>query len=69
MKKIINILPICILFFALLAGWFYWFQWRPAQIRKNCTWVKKYYNNEEYWWQNDLSDYRACLSSKGLEYR
>lgn len=20
----------------LIAGWFYWFQWRPAEIRKSC---------------------------------
>lgn len=20
----------------LIAGWFYWFQWRPADIRKSC---------------------------------
>jgi len=25
-----------ILFGLLVLGWFYWFQWRPAQIRKDC---------------------------------
>ncbi len=20
----------------MLIGWFYWFQWRPSEIRKNC---------------------------------
>lgn len=24
----------------LLSGWFYWFQFRPAQIKHDCSWVK-----------------------------
>lgn len=24
------------IFLALFSGWFYWFQWRPAQIRSKC---------------------------------
>ena len=27
---------IIILILFLIAGWFYWFQWRPAEIRKSC---------------------------------
>ena len=33
-KKIIIISSILIIL--ILAGAFYWFQWRPTQIRKNC---------------------------------
>lgn len=42
----------------LLAGWFYWFEYRPEMIRKDCTWnaiealeaggkdtLDSYYNN------------------------
>jgi hypothetical protein len=37
-----SIMKILIIFIAVLsliiitAGWFYWFQWRPSQIRKQC---------------------------------
>lgn len=24
----------------LIAGWFYWFEFRPAKIRQECSWVK-----------------------------
>lgn len=23
-----------------IIGWFYWFQWRPTQIKHDCSWVK-----------------------------
>lgn len=23
----------------VVGGWFYWFAWRPVQIRKDCAWV------------------------------
>lgn len=26
----------------LLVGWFYWFQYRPAKIRHDCSWVKRH---------------------------
>ncbi len=48
----------------LLAGWFYWFQYRPVKTRSHCDWkarnkwgaVTKYYDRE----------YKACLHEKGL---
>jgi len=54
----------------LLASWFYWFQYRPMQVRNYCdqvawnssrpynTWV----DEEEYDWK-----YTQCLHSKGLK--
>jgi len=30
-----------IIFTLLLAGWFYWFQFRPSQIRKDCVEIAK----------------------------
>lgn len=26
----------------LLAGWFYWFQYKPAKIKQECSWVFRY---------------------------
>lgn len=52
----------------LLAGWFYWFQWRPSQIRSSCdqiAWdsaIKYYDDREDYDWK-----YTQCLHSKGLK--
>ena len=37
----------CFLFIlglALLAGWFYWFAYRPARIKHDCSWVKRHKN-------------------------
>ena len=34
MKKFIILVVLGIL---ILAGWFYWFQWRPSQIAKYCN--------------------------------
>ena len=33
-KKKLNLPAIIITL--IVAGWFYWFQWRPAEIRKEC---------------------------------
>lgn len=26
----------------LLVAWFYWFQYRPAQIKHDCSWIKRH---------------------------
>jgi len=36
MKKILFIILGSLLL--LVVCWFYWFQWRPAEIRKECHW-------------------------------
>ena len=56
-----------VIFVALLflAGWFYWFQYRPSEIRSHChnkvrekrRVTSKYYKAE----------YDACLHEKGLK--
>ena len=28
----------------LLSGWFYWFQYRPSQIRQQCSWIHRHSN-------------------------
>jgi len=40
----------------LLAGWFYWFQWRPTNIRANCS----------RGFGSVVIDYESCLHQNGL---
>ncbi|MDO8570570.1 MAG: hypothetical protein Q7R97_03215 [Candidatus Daviesbacteria bacterium] len=35
-----NRILLTLLIFFLISGWFYWFQFRPSQIRHDCSWVK-----------------------------
>lgn len=55
-------------FFVLLALWFYWYQYRPSEIRKEC--LQKIRNEMK---KRDVSNkganhiYRACLVSQGME--
>ena len=53
-----------IIILAILGGAFYWFQWRPSQIRKECydriPDFKKEYGTYE-------KDYKQCLIEHGLE--
>ena len=50
----------------LLAGWFYWFQYRPANIRSYCDWETK---SKSYWrvTKNYDVNYNSCLHEKGLK--
>ena len=48
----------------LISGWFYWFQYRPAKIRRECSRIAEkesvgYY--DEY-----KASYEICLHGKGL---
>lgn len=51
----------------LVAGYFYWFQWRPSQIRKDCA--EKYPTNLGM--KSDIdkakTNYDHCLHEKGLK--
>ena len=56
-------------FFILLALWFYWYQYRPSEIRSTCLLtIKERMNSGE-----DISNkgantiYRACLVSQGMK--
>ena len=54
----------------LLAGWFYWFQWRPSQIRKRCEW--SIFSEETVSYRGAKSarqnnKYRHCLIKNGLK--
>ena len=64
-------LGIIISIFLLLVGWFYYFQWRPTKIRKEC--YKYAYGTPNLGstseWQKATSYYyEACLKRNGLEH-
>ena len=60
-SKIILVLAIAV----LLGGAFYWFQWRPAQIRKECSEVCRGFGVSI---GGDCeTKYQNCLHEKGLK--
>lgn len=70
MKKAYIILFI-ILVLALVGGSFYWYEYRPSQIRKECT--EKVYNMEifrgrPYVVTTQTRTYNQCLHEKGLAF-
>lgn len=58
---------------SLLAGWFYWFQWRPVEIRSNChRWIVDLPGEVEGLRSDgQIKSYNAlfdrCLHEKGLK--
>lgn len=42
LQKIPQNMIAILLFLAVLAGTFYWFEYRPTQIRQGCSWVKRH---------------------------
>ena len=54
----------------LIGGAFYWFAYRPAQIRHNCSWVK-WIDSEtlqtKYSEVYDKDEYNFCIHEKGLK--
>ena len=45
----------------LIAGWFYWFQYRPAKFRSGCHW-------EAYWASVYYSDGRATTDAPPADF-
>lgn len=68
MKDLITILSLLI--FLLIIGLFYWFAYRPSQIRKDCFNAMVKIINEDNK-DNNTSEinslYRFCLVKKGLK--
>lgn len=65
MKKVLIVLIVILLF----GGLFYWFQWRPNEIRKNCEWAVFSKESAEYEGENAViqnNQYRQCLVKNGL---
>lgn len=57
-------LIICLIF---IAGWFYWFQWRPTQIRKECLNEVKEKAKDKTTLDEGNYLYGICLISRGLK--
>lgn len=52
------LIVLAVVAFALLGGWFYWFQWRPSNIRMTCyretigrndNWIKSNSDGDKEW--------------------
>jgi hypothetical protein len=68
---------VLVVFVISVLGWFYWFQYRPADIRKDCTASSReraqQHGKEQGGLKNDLYNpqtqqgmYRECLQQNGL---
>lgn len=57
-KKIILLILIGLFF---LAGWFYWFQYRPSVIREKCV-------NEAIWKARKMNDWLETYTSKHYDF-
>jgi len=52
---------------ALIGGAFYWFQWRPSQIRKECQFVATHPLGFTALLVANEARYQDCLRQHGLE--
>lgn len=68
MKNIFSKNKTIILVIALILGWFYWFQWRPVQIRKDC--IARFKKNAregfKYTQRTATLFYRECVIEQGM---
>ncbi len=71
MTKLRQYWLIIVIVLILLAGYFYWFQWRPNQITKQCNKeaVEKAKEPEAFNQAIKIYDalYKSCLREKGLK--
>ncbi len=56
------IIIILIIALGLIAGWFFWFEWRPAKIRNKCT-----QQNRQYFEKDRELGYTDCVRWWGLK--
>jgi len=59
-----------IIIILILGGAFYWFQWRPNEIRKRCALESYYSLSLQKYLQSDSQkdqSYKECLRIHGLE--
>lgn len=68
MEKIREYKGIIILILVVLVGAFYWYEWRPTQIRKKCAEsANNYAHNSAYWQDNYDKMYEFCQREYGIE--
>lgn len=53
----------------LIAFWFYWFQWRPSQIRKECSKYPDKTTKSSLFRSSETTEneYTDCLHKNGLK--
>lgn len=54
---------VIVLILGLIAGVFYWFEYRPTKIRKDCSWIE--FKTGE-WREAYDNEYQKCLRRNGL---
>jgi len=59
----ILIVLVIIILLSLIVGAFYWFEYRPTQIKKDCSWTE--YETGR-WREARESEYERCLRRNGL---
>ena len=65
-KKAILLIPLgFITFLILIGGWFYWFQYRPSNIRQACS-LKSQVIGDNNTVTTDSKRYWECLNNNGL---
>ncbi|KKU81028.1 MAG: hypothetical protein UY07_C0027G0009 [Parcubacteria group bacterium GW2011_GWA1_47_8] len=60
MEKIKEYKGIIILILVVLGGAFYWYEWRPTQIRKDCFNTSQDFSDKQEFYKN-------CVMGNGLE--
>jgi predicted negative regulator of RcsB-dependent stress response len=68
-------LSLLVIVIIALGGWFYWFEFRPSQIREKCNSESFLYNssnnydpvNSPAWLDKQEKLYKDCLRFKGLD--
>lgn len=63
MKKILLVTILSVVLLGLVGGWFYWFEWRPLEIRKDCNWIEKTAGG------NDEPDYSNIQGSPAFKIK
>lgn len=70
-KGIIAIIILILLLIIISAGWFYWFQWRPTDIRSDCGKQAREKAKEPELLEGAVkvydAIYKTCLREHGLE--
>lgn len=64
MTKTISIILFAFVVLSICGGLFYWFEYRPSEIRKQCSW-KEFKPGE--WREAYDKEYVKCLQQNGLQ--
>lgn len=63
-------ISIIFIIISVVAGGFYWFEYRPSKIKKNCVWMQRNdpWNQDQNgkWYRASSHEYDQCLREHGL---